>query len=54
MTKLRQAIREAIIALRHEDPQENFEILSEEDGRCIIKVLWLKGKEEVIELKVGY
>ncbi|MFA5197695.1 MAG: hypothetical protein WC437_04740 [Patescibacteria group bacterium] len=53
MYGLRKTIREAIIALKHEDPDDNFTILSNKDGSYIIKVLWTTKREEIIEIKLN-
>lgn len=57
MTKLRQAIREAIIFATQHDSQDNFSILSEtklENGRYEYEVMinWALGDNEIIKVEI--
>lgn len=44
----RAEIRQAIIILTQRDPQDNFTILEEKDGRVKVEVLWTVDEKEVL------
>ena len=48
MTKLRTEIRNAIIILKQQDPQNNFTILESKDGKVKVEVLWAKDETEIL------
>ena len=48
----RAEIRQAIIIMTQNDPQENFRILEEKDNVVKVEVLWVVGEAEVLEIKL--
>jgi len=48
----RTEIRQAIIILKQDDPQDNFTVLEESKTKIKVKVNWFKGKEEILEIKL--
>jgi len=48
----RAEIRQAIIILTQRDPQDNFTILEDKDGKVKVEVLWSKDEIEVLKIKL--
>ena len=53
VSNLREKIRKLILEKTRKNPHQNFTILEEKkDGSYKVKVLWAKGKEEIIDIKI--
>ena len=52
MSKTRKEIRQAIIILTQNDPQDNFIILEEKDGKIKVEVLWTKDEKEILNINL--
>ena len=52
-TKLRNEIRNAIIILKQDDPQDNFTILENKNGVVKVEILWTSDDTEILEIKLN-
>ena len=52
MTNLRKEIRNAIIILTQNDPQDNFTILEEKDNKIKVEVLWTADEKEILTINL--